>query len=251
MKTLAFILASVLVAFTANISVASKLVIKTNYGHYTVMVDHNQITKTGSQFSFSNLEAGDHRVKIFKHHSGSHYYAPWKEVIYSGYIDIPFNSRVEAFASESFGLEITRIMKNNSSAHHGSAHNYHSHGNHGTNSHGSSYYTSSHSGNQCGTNAYYEPDPCLSNDLIRTIENASFDSDKLIIAKQAARSGRLRSSEVLRIMELMSFDSSKLKFAKYAYEYVVDPANYYIVNKAFTFSSSIDDLDRYISGVYL
>ena len=83
--------------------------------------------------------------------------------------------------------------------------------------------------------------------LKASIDRLSFDSSKLSMAEQAASSNVLTSVQVFEIMELFSFESTKLSFAKHAYHFVYDPNKYYIVNNAFTFSSSIESLNSYIS----
>ena len=79
-----------------------------------------------------------------------------------------------------------------------------------------------------------------------SISSKSFEDSKLTLAKQIAASNHLTSKQVKEIMQLFSFEDSKLDFAKFAYKYVYDPNNYYIVNDAFKFSSSIDELNEFI-----
>ena len=47
----------------------------------------------------------------------------------------------------------------------------------------------------------------------------------------------------------MSFEDTRLELAKAAYYKTVDTENYFIVNKEFWFSSSVDELSRYLSGI--
>ncbi len=82
----------------------------------------------------------------------------------------------------------------------------------------------------------------------QTIQSKSFESDKLTIAKQVLGSNCMTSDQVKWVMGTFSFEDSKLDFAKFAYGHVFDPGNYYRVNDAFTFSSSIDELNEYITG---
>lgn len=82
----------------------------------------------------------------------------------------------------------------------------------------------------------------------QTIQSKSFESDKLTIAKQVLGSNCMTSDQVKWVMGTFSFEDSKLDFAKFAYGHVYDPGNYYRVNDAFTFSSSIDELNEYITG---
>jgi len=86
-------------------------------------------------------------------------------------------------------------------------------------------------------------------DLKHTIFRQSFESSKLALAKQAIDYNTVTSLQVFEIMNMFSFESSKLDFAKYAFHKVYDPQKYYIVNNAFTFSSSISSLDKYIKGL--
>ncbi len=82
----------------------------------------------------------------------------------------------------------------------------------------------------------------------KTISTKSFEDSKLTIAKQIIQSNCLLSSQVREIMLLFSFEDTRLTFAKFAYAYTLDLGNYYKVNDAFTFESSIDDLNKYIEG---
>ena len=82
-----------------------------------------------------------------------------------------------------------------------------------------------------------------------SISSKSFDDSKLTIAKQIIATNCLLSSQVRELMQLFSFEDSKLELAKYAYGYTYDIGNYFKVNDAFTFESSIDELNTYISGV--
>lgn len=81
-----------------------------------------------------------------------------------------------------------------------------------------------------------------------TISSKSFEDSKLTIAKQIIQTNCLLSTQVREIMLMFSFEDTRLNFAKYAYAFTLDLGNYYKVNDAFTFESSIDELNRYIQG---
>jgi len=81
-----------------------------------------------------------------------------------------------------------------------------------------------------------------------SISSKSFEDSKLAIAKQVIGSNCLLSSQVKEIIMLFSFEDTRLDFAKYAYGYTFDIGNYFQVNDAFKFESSIDDLNKYISS---
>jgi hypothetical protein len=81
-----------------------------------------------------------------------------------------------------------------------------------------------------------------------SISSKSFDDTKLTIAKQVTGANCLFCSQVKEIMLLFSFEATRLDFAKFAYTYVYDQGNYFKLNDAFTFESSIDELNSYING---
>ena len=49
-------------------------------------------------------------------------------------------------------------------------------------------------------------------------------------------------------MQSFDFESTKLEYAKFAYDFTYDKGNYFKVNDAFDFESSIEELDEYIHG---
>lgn len=81
-----------------------------------------------------------------------------------------------------------------------------------------------------------------------TISGKSFEDSKLTIAKQIINTNCLLSAQVKEIMLLFSFEDTRLELAKFAYGYTWDTGNYYKLNDAFTFESSIDELNAYING---
>ena len=84
--------------------------------------------------------------------------------------------------------------------------------------------------------------------LQNSMRRASFESDKKIIAEQAISTHRVKANQVYRILMMFSFESTKLKVAKFAYRYCIDKRNYYLVNNAFSFSSSIRELNNLIGS---
>jgi hypothetical protein len=82
---------------------------------------------------------------------------------------------------------------------------------------------------------------------MNTINGQSFEDNKLQVAKQAFASNCMTSSQVGQIMRLFSFEDSRLDFAKFAYGHTYDLGNYFQINNAFTFSSSVDELNDFIA----
>jgi hypothetical protein len=86
-------------------------------------------------------------------------------------------------------------------------------------------------------------------DVKNTIASKSFEESKLSIAKEVISSNCLFASEVKEIMDLFSFEATRLDFAKFAYSYTFDVGNYYKVNEAFKFESSIAELKNFLKEV--
>jgi hypothetical protein len=84
--------------------------------------------------------------------------------------------------------------------------------------------------------------------MIQQISAQTFEDNRLQVAQQIVMSNRITSAQVTDIARLFSFESTRLQFAKFAYAYVLDPNSFFMVNNAFTFSSSVDDLHRFITG---
>lgn len=85
-------------------------------------------------------------------------------------------------------------------------------------------------------------------DVKKSIEAKSFEDSKMTLAKQVGSSRCFTVDQVKGLMGLFSFEDSKLDIAKYAYDRTYDIDNYYKVNDAFTFETSIDDLNGYIQA---
>lgn len=82
----------------------------------------------------------------------------------------------------------------------------------------------------------------------RSVSSKDFEDSKLTIAKQILGSNCMTCSQVRDMMNLFDFETTKLDFAKFAYGRTYDYNNYYKLNDAFTFESSISDLNAYMNG---
>ncbi len=82
--------------------------------------------------------------------------------------------------------------------------------------------------------------------LKQTIRNEHFDSGKMSIAKQGASQNFFSTAQVKELVQLMSFESSKLDLAKHCYSRTTDKQNYFLINDVFSFSTSKEELARYI-----
>lgn len=80
-----------------------------------------------------------------------------------------------------------------------------------------------------------------------SIESKSFEDSKMTLAKQIISKNCVNAEQVKELLGLFSFEKTKVDFAKYAYKFTVDKNNYYVINDAFSFESSIKEVDDYIS----
>ncbi len=226
-----------------------------NHSKFVIELDHQRY-QSDCDFSMNGLNPGKHRVKIYTerrnhNHCGN---GGMVSIHYDGFVDIPRNSKVIARVDRHRCLKIVDIIRYRPLGDNCGNSGYGNGGNHQCNSscnHGHEQLA------QCGNGGFATLDAgysngCMSNReferLLCSINEAWFDSDKIRIAKQKIRHTHMSSNQVRRIMETFSFDNTKLKFAKFAYDFVVDPGNYYVVNDAFDFNSSIRELDRYLYG---
>lgn len=82
----------------------------------------------------------------------------------------------------------------------------------------------------------------------KSIESKSFEDTRITVAKQIGRDRCFTTDQVKAIMGVFSFEDSKLDFAKYAYDRTHDIGNYFKLNDAFTFESSVDDLNEFLQA---
>ncbi|MCL2683133.1 MAG: DUF4476 domain-containing protein [Bacteroidales bacterium] len=84
------------------------------------------------------------------------------------------------------------------------------------------------------------------NAAVTLIKKENFDSSKLNIAKHVTSKNRLCVNQIVEIANTFSSESNKLEYAKYAYSYCVDQQNYHLVNGVFSFTSSKNELNKFL-----
>jgi hypothetical protein len=83
-------------------------------------------------------------------------------------------------------------------------------------------------------------------DMKRAIASQTYEDVKVNEATQIMNTHCLASWQVRDIMRLFTYENNRLVFAQRAYSRTVDPANYYQVNEAFEFPSSVNQLNASI-----
>ncbi len=93
--------------------------------------------------------------------------------------------------------------------------------------------------------------PCSSHDfqnIKNIVRSQTFESDRMNVALQAVRGKRLTAEQIADLAELFKFENDRVKFLKSAYNDCFDKPNYYVVYRVLTFSSSKDELTRFIQN---
>lgn len=79
-----------------------------------------------------------------------------------------------------------------------------------------------------------------------TVESKGFDDTKLTQAKQITKANCLTSDQIKEMMGVFGFEETRLAYAKFAYDYCFDKNNYYTINDAFSFESTIEELNQFL-----
>lgn len=83
--------------------------------------------------------------------------------------------------------------------------------------------------------------------LIEQIRKASFESSKVSTANAGLMNVQITVKQLIGILNELSFESTKLDFAKNNYKKLIDKRNFYLINDAFDFQSSKDEINDFIS----
>ena len=200
--------------------------VSTDRNMISVSLDNNYYSRFASNFNVCGIQPGCHYVSVVKRyfrtaHCFPGYQGYRDEVVYNGYLEFPPASRITATldCSNRLSLHMQNVCFNENNF----------------------------------QNTNYIIPHCLGmdakafSDLKCVISNRWFESGKLEVTKQAITNSAVSSSQLAELMSLLSFESSKLELAKFGYAQVVDKQKFFLVNDAFSFESSISELNNYIS----
>ena len=82
----------------------------------------------------------------------------------------------------------------------------------------------------------------------KSIEGKTFEDSKMTMAKQITKSHCLTATQIKEVMELLEYESTRVEYAQFAYPKCQNKNEYYIVNDAFEYESSIDELNEFIDA---
>lgn len=82
--------------------------------------------------------------------------------------------------------------------------------------------------------------------LKKSVESKPFSDTKMSTARVATKNACLSSAQISEICRLFNMDDDKLAYAKFAFDYCGDKANFYKVGEVFSFSSTNDELNKFL-----
>lgn len=85
------------------------------------------------------------------------------------------------------------------------------------------------------------------NDLKARVESRITDTEKMDLMKSVLSTRKYYTVQVRTMCNWLTFESTKLDFAKWAFKGVLDKNDYWKLEDIFTFSSSKDEFNKYIS----
>ncbi|MEL6557607.1 MAG: DUF4476 domain-containing protein [Bacteroidota bacterium] len=83
---------------------------------------------------------------------------------------------------------------------------------------------------------------------IQSINNKSFAEEKMTVANQVVNANCFSVDQVRKLMQQFIYESDKIKLAKLLYPKTTDQNNFYQVNDEFTYSDSVDELNRFLQS---
>jgi len=211
-------------------------------GNFTAIFNNGESSQVTDEIEYNNIEAGKYYLKVIKE---SPKVPAVPDVIFSDYIIIPQDCKVFAVIDESNRLYIYKKISD------------------------FSHYTGSR--HNCDCNCEYcqkciyktgkigetetGNDDCYSksmnekdfNDALKIISDKQFEATKVDIGKQVADANTLTCAQLREMLKTLSFEDSKIQLAEYAYDKLCDPKNFMKVYDVFSFESSIQMLQQYVS----
>ncbi|MBT3647781.1 MAG: DUF4476 domain-containing protein [Flavobacteriales bacterium] len=191
-------------------------------GIYDVYIDGQVFTVRGNQLELNHLNPGIMEIQIVRHSRDPRRNPrAASRLVFREMIRIPAHTRIQArFGRQGMDIDYMPLRRNHPT--------------------------------QCvvETKPYTSPVYGMHSQdfdrLMFDLDQTAFDQTKISIARAAIRNNGITTDQMAIILESVSFDSRRLELAKYAYQYCVDPMNYYQLAGTFTFDSNARRLMQYI-----
>lgn len=83
---------------------------------------------------------------------------------------------------------------------------------------------------------------------VSSIENQAFEEDMIRVFKQMLSNNCITVNQLIKVMGTFSFEEDMLKVAKIGYPKVTDKENFFMVNDLFSYSESIQNLNKWLEA---
>jgi hypothetical protein len=188
----------------------------------TITIDNRNCDESNSnEVIVKDINAGYHNIKVYS--QKTKWYSKRTQLIYTGNVYIKPGFHVDITINR-FGKAFIDERKINSS-----------------------YYDDDQDDNDWNNDHSKQPMNVNEFDQFKqTINNGGFENTKLVMAKQTISDNYFTAAQVKEMLGLFSFESSKLEIAKAAYRNSIDKSNYFIVSDALVFSSSKEELAKFL-----
>jgi hypothetical protein len=215
-------------------------------GLFLFEINSVNYTPVNNTVYLQGVNQGIDRIVIYKFQPGYYGNGQWIPV-FNGNIQIPANANVNARWSAWNGMvvNISPYMQNNYPTNPNYP-NYPTNPNYPNNPTNPNYPNNPTNPNYPNNPVIYGMNNNAYSGLLTQLRNASFESNKVSIAKMAIKANGISVNQLQNVLKEFSFDSNRLDVAKFSYPYCVDKNNYFMLNDSFQFSSSASDLMNFI-----
>jgi hypothetical protein len=239
MKQIFTLLFSSLISFSLFAFDGSRLSISTvnNNMKLKIELDGQRVIMRGNSITLTNLSEGNHNLRVYREKKKERFQSSFDrgyEIIYAtsvyfGWacqVDITINGSGRVFM-ESYRIDDDYLNV--------------SHGGYG-------YIAGDDYTNGSGGNNGYENVMSSGefNQVKEQIRKEWFEANRMISVKTIIDKNNFTTQQVYDLMLLFTFESNRLEVVKYAYCHIVDKQKFYQLNDALTFSSSKDELARFV-----
>lgn len=249
-----------------------------NTGKYQVFLNNESISSRKNIFRFFDILPGNYQLRIVQRNGIQ------QQVVYQGNLNFQSGFRYVAELAPNLGLQkIAQIpytenmwfidqlnvnLPNNGNANNGWGNlpnNCNVPNNNGWNNLPANCATPNNNWNQLppnhpnfnNNNNSWNPNLnanlCMDNatfqSLINAVKNTPFDDNRIQIMETALINFSVQTNQVKQLLQHITFESNKLKLAKFCYNKTVDRQNYFNIYTVFTFSSSVQELNKYIASL--
>ena len=86
------------------------------------------------------------------------------------------------------------------------------------------------------------------NELVETLEGYTFGDQGAESIRAFIKNHCVTVAQFKKMLKTVDFEDNKLSLAKYAFSYVFDRENYYLIHNLFDYPYSVEDLNNYIGN---